>query len=438
MRIPSLGASSAISALRHDQYRLLFGGLAASNLGIWMQQFALGWLVVQIAVNEGNPELGPLYLGLRSLASAIPALGFGLFAGVFADRMDRRDLLVRARIASSLIAIVLAAIVFSGRANIWSVMALSAAAAAAFSFDPPGRFAIVPKIVPPKDLFSAMGLTRAAMQAAHTIGPLIAGVLVIPIGVGGVLLAKAGLDVVSIGALTRMAAQPVEASARALGVLGSMREGLGHVLGTPLLRWLAVLQIVAALFAHSFMQLLPAVAVDTLRVGAVELSWLVAASGIGSLVGAFALASLQSVRPRGLLLLGLVLSVGLALILLGLQRELLGALLVLVGLGLLQQLYMGTQSVILQLAAPDRLRGRVMGMQPLIFMTLSPVGVFVVGALGTFIGISSAIALSGILVTVAALATAAKVSVVRDLRSDPEPRARQDLYPDSQAAEASD
>src|SRR5687767_9944556 len=101
-----------------------------------MQQFALGWLVVQLAVREGNPALGGFYLGLLSIASAAPALLFGLFAGVVADRMDRRDLLIRARVVYATVAILLAALVVTDQVNIVVVMLCSAGLTAAFSFEP--------------------------------------------------------------------------------------------------------------------------------------------------------------------------------------------------------------------------------------------------------------------------------------------------------------
>jgi MFS family permease len=419
MRFADTGSrfSGIFAALRHHDFRLLFAGLVAANLGSWMQQFALGWLVVQLAVRDGNPALAGFYLGLISLARAVPGLAFGLIAGVYADRMDRRNLLITARIASSVLSVVLAVMVITDRANIINVMLVSAATAAAFAFDPPGRQAILTNVVPRGDLFSAMGLMRGSMQLAHTFGPLIAGLLIVPIGVGGVMAAKAALVMASVGALLPMKAQPVEPAARAMSVLGSLREGLSYVRRDDLIRWTVILHLVFAVLAQSFMQLLPAVAVDTLRVGAVELSWLTGAVGVGALVGAFFVASLGSIVHRGLLLIGTMFSVGVMLVVLGIQREIVGTLAVLGVLGVLQQLFLGTQSVILQLAAPDRLRGRVMGMQSVIFNSCGPLGVFAVGTLGTFIGVSTAIALAGAAAAVLAVLVVLRVEVIRDHRA---------------------
>lgn len=379
-----------------------------------MQQFALGWLVVDLAVRDGSPQLAGFYLGLRSLASALPALAFGLFAGVLADRVDRRDLLLRARLAAGFVAIVLAALVIADRVNIAIVMALSGAASAAFAFDPPGRLAIVASVVPVRDLISATGLTRASQQVAHALGPLLGGILIVPLGVGGVLLAKAGLTVASVATLVPMNPRPPPRANA--GVLRALREGLGHVGRDDLIRSVVVLQVVFALLTQAVISLLPALAVQTLGVGAVELSWLTAAMGAGSIVGAFAIAITGSVERRGTLLLVTLLICGALGVALGLQRTVVGAVIVLLGLGLMQQLFMGVHTVILQLATPDHLRGRVMGTQSVAFMSFGPIGVLAVGTLGTFIGISNALMVAGGLVVLATGVASLRYAVVRDLR----------------------
>lgn len=411
-----LGAD-ALAALRYREFRLFFASTIAANHGHWIQEFALGWFVVQLAVRDGDPALGGLYLGLRSIASAVPAVVFGLFAGAFNDRMDRRDLLVWTRVASTMVTIALAAVVITDNANIVVVMVLSALASAAFAFDPPGRWALVPNVVPSSALFSAMGLARASMQVAHTLGPLIGGVLVGPIGVGGVLLAQAALIVGSIGALLPMRPQRVAIGARALGLFGSIGEGARRIIEEDITRWAIVLQLVFALLAQPFIQLLPAVAVETLGIGALELSFLVAATGVGSLLGAFVVAAIGGAERRGLMLMVAMGATGGMLALLGLQRELAGAVLVLFGLGLLHQLFYGTLLVILQVATPDRLRGRVLATQSTIIGGVSPVGVLLIGLLGTSIGISNALVVAGLAVTLVAVLATVGVSAIRELRA---------------------
>lgn len=406
-----------LGALAHEQFRLLFGGLVASNVGYWMHQFAVGWLVTQLAIRDGDSDLVGFYLGLTGLVSALPSLISGLVAGVCADRFERRGLLMSARIVSAIIAVVLAVDVLIDAANIFVVMALVAASSAAFAFDPPGRQAIIQNVVSIRDLFSAIGLTRASMQVAHTLGPLIAGVLVTPIGIGGVFIVKALLDAASTAALSLMRPQPVAHGMHSSSLLSSLREGLAHVRRDEVIRDCVILQIVFALFAQSYMQLLPALAVDTLHVGAVELSWLIGAVGVGAIVGAVIVAGSGGVERRGVFMLMAMGSAGALLILLGMQRSLLAALLILACMGLVQQLFMGTQTVILQLAAPERLRGRVVGIQSVVFVAVTPLGVFAVGSVVTLLGISTAFLLAGAMVVGAVVLSAARAGTVRDLRT---------------------
>ncbi len=411
-----LGAGT-LSALQHDQFRLLFSGLIAGNIAIWLQEFATGLLVVQIAVLDGHPELAAFYLGIRSLASAVPGIALGPFAGVFADRLDRRKLLLTTRSLSALIALTLAAVVITDRATFLNVILLSGAASAAFAFDPPGRQAMLANIVPARDLFSAMGMVRAAMQLAAAIGPLIGGTLVTPLGIGGILLVRAILDVACLATLRQMRSQPVIAGARDLSVLWSLRDGVRYIAGHPLIRWAVLMQVAFAACVQPLVQLLPALTVDALHATPVELSWLFGALGLGAITGAVLVASSSGVERRGMLMLACMISAGSVLIVLGLQRTLAGAMIALLATGVLQQLFLGTEGVVLQLSTPDRLRGRVMGTQSLIFMSASPVGVLIVGSLGSLFGITTAFMIAG--ATLLGLGTLAMIRLdgVRAFRS---------------------
>lgn len=381
-----------------------------------MQQFAIGWLIAEIALREGDPQLAGFYLGVRSLASALPSLGVGLIAGVWADQMDRRDLLMRARAASAILAVVLALAAITDHASIAVVVILSAASSAAFAADPPGRQAVLHNVVPPADLFSAVGLARASMQSAQILGPLAAGLLVSPIGVGGVLLVKAALDIASLVALKFMDDQPVDGAAGAMGVADSLREGLGFVRRDRVLFWCVILQLMFSVLALAYVQLLPAIAVDALHVGAQELSWMITAVGIGALAGAAFVAGSGGIDRRGVVMFASMFGIGAVAAVLAVQRDLVPVLIALPLLGFLQQSFMGSQSIILQLTAPDRLRGRVMATQSVIFMSAGPVGVFALGTLGTFIGIANAVFAAGLLVMAVAAIAFARIGVLRDLR----------------------
>lgn len=409
--------ASALAALAHGQFRLLFAGLVFSNVGKWMQEFGLGWLVAEQAVREGNPALAGVYLGMRSIASAVPSLLSSMFAGVYADRMDRRVLLLASRMASAVVAVALAIVVLFDQLSFPVLILLSAAAWATFAFDPPVRQAMLPRIVPREHLFSAIGLMRAGLQSARAIGPLVAGVILVSFSMGGVMLVNAAFVLASVVVLLPMRPQPPGRHAKAGTPLRSLLDGVAYVVRDDLIRWCAILQIAFALFAAAFVQLMPALAVQTLHVGAVELSILTGAVGAGSLLGAVLITRLAGIRRRGVLLAGALGALGVLLAVLGLQTSMAGAVGVLFVLGILQQVFMGVVSIILQLAAPDHLRGRIMSIQSTIFLTGMPVGVFVLGTLGSLVGVSNSILIGGIVTVAIAGLALARASAIRDLRS---------------------
>src|SRR5437868_6431902 len=159
---PGPGRTSARSALAHRDFRLFWVGLVVSNIGTWMQQFGLGWLVVQLAIKDGVPQLAPFYLGLVGLSRALPGLAFGLFGGVVADRADRRRLLLVTQSGAAVAAAVLAFLAISNQINIVEIVLISALNSIIFSFDAPTRQAMVPRLVSDKQLMSAIGLNSAA------------------------------------------------------------------------------------------------------------------------------------------------------------------------------------------------------------------------------------------------------------------------------------
>src|SRR2546426_11609364 len=252
------GRTTAIAALAFRDFRLFWIGLVVSNIGTWMQQFGLGWLVVQLAIKDGVPHLAPFYLGLVGLSRALPGLAFGLFGGVVADRADRRRLLLLTQSSAAVSAAVLAILAISNQINIVEVVLISALYSIIFSFAAPTRQEKVPRLVSDRQLMSAIGLNSAAFNGATLVGPLIGGVLIIPFGVGGLMLINAFSYLAIVAALLVIAPQPMAAPARQRSLLDSITEGIGYVRREPVLRWVVILAIATALFTRPYIQLLPA------------------------------------------------------------------------------------------------------------------------------------------------------------------------------------
>jgi len=416
------GRTSALAALLYRDFRLFWIGLLVSNIGTWMQQFGLGWLVVQLAIRDATPQLAPLYLGLVGLARAIPGLAFGLFGGVVADRADRRRLLIVTQSSAAILATVLGVLTISGSINIVEVVLISALNSIIFSFDAPTRQAMVPRLVSDRHLMSAIGLNSAAFNGATLVGPLVGGLLIIPFGVGGLMIINALSYLAIVAALFLMRPQPVIEYGPRLSLLESIREGLRFIRHDPVLRWVVALSVATALFTRPYIQLLPAEA-QFLGVGAIELSWLLAASGSGALVGALLTASLGTWKRRGALLVTAAFAHGTLLMLFGTQRTVLGAM-VFVGLtSLAVMVFMGMGSTLMQTRTPDALRGRVMSVQTMVFIGFMPLGQMLLGSVGTVAGINTAFLFGGILVTLLAGYAAIRVSALREAVATVRPRA---------------
>src|SRR5206468_2975716 len=395
------GRTSFVAALGYRDFRLFWTGLVVSHVGTWMQIFGLGWLVVQLAVKDGVPQLAPLYLGLVGLARAIPGLTFGLFAGVVADRTDLRRLLMVTQSGAGITAALLAVLTITERINIVEVLLLVALNSIVFSFDAPTRQAMVSRLVTDRELMSAIGLNSAAFNGATLVGPLVGGLLIVPIGVGGLMLINALSYLVIVGALVLMTPQPVVEMRQRRSMIDSIKEGVGFVRRDPVLRWVVVLAVATAGLTRPYIQLMPAEA-QFLGVGAQELSWLLAASGAGALGGALATASLGGAQRRGLLLVSAAFTHGLLLLLFAFQRSLLGAMVFIAGTSFAVMLFLGMANTLMQTRSPDHLRGRVMSVHTMVFMGFMPLGQLVLGALGTVVGINNAFLVGGTAVALVA------------------------------------
>src|SRR5688572_29234635 len=244
--------------------------MAVSNVGGWMQIFALGLLVVQIAAREGAPELAPFYLGLMGLARAVPGLALTVVAGAVADRVDRRTILFITQSTMALSSALIAVAAFAGAASIPIVLLTTAIHSAAFAFDNPARQSMVPRLVPLPMLPSAIGMQSAVFNGASIIGPLLAGLLFLPIGISGLLTVNAISFAAMLAALGMMRPLPPVAS-RSVSILASVLLGARYVRKNPTLAWTLIVSGTVFSTVGAMGALLPAVAGDSLYNG---LSWL--------------------------------------------------------------------------------------------------------------------------------------------------------------------
>jgi MFS family permease len=380
-----------------------------------MQVFALGILVVQLAERDGSVGLAPFYLGLTGLARAIPGLALTIIAGAVADRSDRRRLLLVTQGVMSVNASLLALVTLAGAVTLLDVMLAAAVQSAAFAFDAPARHSMIPRLVPARGMASAIGLQSAAFNSAQVVGPLLAGLLYLPLGVAGLLIINAASFIVILLALVLMRPIPPSAVITA-SVLDSVGDGFRYVAAHTRAKWLLALTATALFATGSFTALLPAVAGDTTYRGFSWLSLMLSATGLGALAGSFVLLRYgRSSRPGVLYTIAIIFN-GAAIVLFALSLRPGFVLATAFAAGLGGTMMAGLANGMLQGAITDEYRGRVMSFFSFQFIALTPAGQLVTGALGTALGIHAALVASGAVCFVVGLFGVVRVHEVRNWR----------------------
>lgn len=373
LRVPPM-----LRALQHRNYRLFFIGQLISFTGTWMQSVALGWLVLRLTDS-------PALLGLVAAASSLPVLLLSLPAGTVIDRVSKWRLLIATQLVAMLLAVILAVLTLTGTVQVWHVLVLAALLGVVNAFDAPARQAFTVEMVGREDLLNAIALNASIFNAARTVGPAVAGVVVALIGEGpafalnaiSFLFVLAGLLMMRLPAHTRPAG-----SWRA----GQLREGLAYIAGEPRVRALLVQAGAISLFCFVYLPLLPIFARDIFGMGADGLGLLAGASGFGALVAALMLAVLGDRIPRGRLLTAAALVYPALMIAFTAMRSLPLAMLFLALAGWAGVTTMALTNTLIQSIVPDALRGRVMSVFTLLLMGLSPMGGLAAGTLAQLVG----------------------------------------------------
>jgi MFS family permease len=369
----ALNARTFASLKRHRNYRLFFTGQVISVSGTWMQNVALAWLVVEITHS-------PLAVGFLAFCRFIPFTVFGLFAGVVADRIDNRKLVIGTQIASMIISAFFAVFVLSGLETLWVVYLLAILSSTAIVFDAPGRHALTFQMVGREELSNAVALNASLFNASRVVGPAIAGVVIAAFGVGVCFAINTVTFIAVLVGLLMMRKDelvPIERSAEPPTMMRGIREGFAWVFAHPQMRLVLAIVTVVSTVGFNFHVILPLLASDTLAAGPEVFGILSACFGGGALVGALLSAALGRASWKVLVLGTGGFSVSL-LALAPLASVWLCAVLLFVT-GVCFTLWTSNANTILQLGAPDHLRGRVVSLYLWAFAGLAPIGGLLAG-----------------------------------------------------------
>jgi MFS family permease len=392
-----------MTAFHHRNYRLFFAGQLVSLIGTWMQQVAQAWLVWELTGD-------PIWLGIVTTAQFVPVVILGLFAGVAADALPKQKVLLAAQVAMMVLAFVLAGLVITGIAEVWMIVVLAFLLGIANAVDMPARQAFAVELVGRDHVGNAVALNSAMFNGARVVGPAAAGLAIGAFGVAAAFLLNGLSFVAVIAGLWLIDERELETSTRiarptsVTAVIENLVEGLAYVRQTPVVLLAVTVVGIVATVGMNWNVLLPAFAQNELSSDAAGFGFLMAASGIGSVLAALRLAV---DRPRPTRLATGALILGIATVGLAVSRIFPMSLGVMVVIGFGSILMAATGNTTIQVAVPDQLRGRVMSVYTTVFSASMPVGGILFGALASGFGSSIAIGLGGILTVLVGLAAIA-------------------------------
>jgi len=365
-------------AFTYRDYRLLWAGAFTSSVGTWMQTVAQNWLILTLTGSA-------FYLGLAAFLQEAPFLVFSLFGGVLADRVDRRRILLGSQVVQLSSAFLLAALVALGRIHVWHILVLSLAVGLAQSFGGPAYQALVPTLVDREDLPNAVALNSIQFNLARVIGPVLGGWAFYALGAAA-CFALNGLSflavIAALLALRRGAhAAPVEEGS----VLDSLKAGVAAVRASGPIRGLVGLSFLSSFCALPLVTFLPVFAKDIFGGDAKQYSELLAAFGLGAVVGALTVAGLSGLKRRGLVGVAMLTIFGVLMIGFAFSRRLPVSLALLFLAGASMVSVFATFMTLVQTNVEEGMRGRVVSVYSLAFRGAMPLGNLTAGALAAVV-----------------------------------------------------
>ncbi|MDO8472395.1 MAG: MFS transporter [Dehalococcoidia bacterium] len=381
-------------SLGNRDFRYLWLGQLATSMGQWMDQVTRAWLIYSMTGSA-------LQLGLVSAARGVPLLIFGTIAGAVADRYGRKAQLIIAQSTNTVLNVILAVLVVTGKVQPWHVYVTGFLAGTVQAFQQPARMVMINDLVGRDKLLNAVSLNSAAVNVSRSVGPALSGVLIVFLGVGESYFLQAGLFALAtiwviqirVPDAVRLTYGRVVTVEQTL--LGSTKEGLAYIASNRTMLALMVLGLAPMTLGMPFVSLMPVFALDVFHGNATTQGLLLTTFGIGAVAGALAIASAGNrLTMNGKLLLFAAAGFGLSLVFFSRSPVLIlaGAFTLLAGV--FNGSYTSQNQTMIQMLAPSKLRGRLLG----IFMLnrgLTPVGSLLAGVLATYFGGPWAVTLMG-------------------------------------------
>ena len=395
-RLSFLKRSRTVESFQFHDFRWLWLGTFFAFMAINMEQLTRGWLILKLTDDS------PLALSLVMMSFALPLTFAAVLGGLMADRIPRRRMIIYCLSGNTVMTLLLATLDMTGLIRFWHLMVIGFINGTLAAFNMPSRQSIVSDIVPPESLMNAISLNSSGMNLTRTIGPAVAGLLIIYLDTAGVFYLIAGVFAFSIICMAMMRAGQKPANISGTGVIADIAAGFRYAIGNPTLFGLIVMAFVPALFGFPYLALLPAWAREALNVRSDGLGLLMMFMGMGSLVGTLILASLRQLKRRGAFLMATSLAWGITLAVFSQCGSYAMALPLLLLIGFLSAIFMSLNMTLMQIYSTPEMRGRIVSMAMMTF-GLMPLSAVPFGALAERIGTPDSLGLSGVILTLAAV-----------------------------------
>lgn len=384
--------SGPLEALRDRNFAKFWATFTLSMTGTWVRITAMGVLVYDLTGD-------PFKLGLMSFAQAVPELVAGPIAGAYLDRVDRRKVIVATQLLALAATALLTVIVYAGTVEFWHLLAIGALLGLVAGFDWPARLALVPSLVPRRELQSAIALNMAGFNGARIIGPTIAGWTIAGLGIAAcfaftTIAIVPMLLIVMTLTVVRPRIAPVADAAKPMIML---KEGYRYIWRTPRIRGLLSVDIVPIALGMSYSTMAPAIAQDVLHLPDGGLGWLLGTVGVGSLLGTIAVALLSGSRHRGMIVIAAVAAFGMTVAIFGLSSNPWVSFPVAFFIGMVWAIYSTMGDTLVQTNVDEDYRGRVVSVQSMLW-GLTPIGGLLAGVLASLIDVQWAVAINGALI----------------------------------------
>ena len=397
------------AALHYRDFRVLWIGAFTSSIGTWMQRVTQNWLVLTIAGSSSA-----FFLGLDSFLGEAPILFFTLIGGVIADRRDRRQLLLTSQYVQMATAFTLAGLVYWDVIRIWHVLTLSVITGMAQAFGGPAYQSLVPSLIDKRHLPNAIALNSIQFNLARVVGPLIAGAALTTFGMA-VCFGLNGVSFLAvIVALLSLRIRHIPAPTRS-PMYDELRGGLSYVRHQPGLSGLTLLAFATTFLGMPILTFLPLFAQDVFGGGVGQYTQLMACAGAGAVTGALVVAWLGKFAGMGRTLLVIQLVFGALIVLFAVTRVVWINAVLLFGAGACMVMVFAVLSSLVQLIAPNEMRGRVMSIYMVAFRGGMPLGSLAGGYVATLASAPTVLTINGVLLSLVAAWFLLKRDGVREL-----------------------